>query len=505
MNRLQRYFFFIGFDVLFVASAFYLTALFRGQNLADYIVQYRTPIAVFGTVWILGSLVGRKYSIRRDMSMNEATKAVFATNVILLLVVTAVILYGGLDYSRAVLIGAMVFTTAFELLATYVYTLDRELTRTGKLREAYEEKPPLPVEEELERSVQEWRMDTALHDSIIEEAGEGAFSFIRRQLGDHPGETLFISTTTRFNILAQPENFYKNIVNLHRVNDIQFINKFFEAVNERLPAGGLYIDCVETQVQRKARLLAKYPPLLNRIYYPLDYVFKRVFPKLPVTKQIYFLLTRGNNRVLSRAEALGRLYSCGFEVLADTASNGRMYFAARKIKEPAFDMKPTYGALVKLRRYGKGGEVIGVYKMRTMYPFAEYLQGYLYDREGLAEGGKFKDDFRVTGMGKFMRKLWLDEFPMFLNVFKGEMKLVGVRPLSKHYFNLYTEELRQRRINFKPGLVPPFYADMPKSLEEVMESESRYLDAYEKSPFRTDLKYFWLAMVNIFFRHARSN
>jgi lipopolysaccharide/colanic/teichoic acid biosynthesis glycosyltransferase len=505
MSKARKYAVFVGFDLIFIFLAFILTSFFRGSEPFRFASTYELPIITFSAVWIAGSILGRKYSISRDMSMNQATKAVFRTNVLLLLVVTAVILWARFDYSRSVLIGAMVFTTAFELLATYLYTLDRELGRFSRKKEAFEDQPRLEFDEELERSVQEWRMDTALHDSIIEESGEAAFSFIRKHLGNHPGQALFISTTTRFNILSQPEGFYRNIVNLHRVNDIQFINKFFEAINERLPAGGLLIGCVETQKQRKTRLLGKYPPLLNWIYYPLDYVFKRVFPKLPVTKQIYFLLTRGNNRVLSKAETLGRLYSCGFEVIGEADSNGKLYFAARKVKDPVFDMNPTYGPLVKLRRHGRGGEMIGVYKMRTMYPFAEYLQGYVYEKEGLAEGGKFKDDFRITGLGRFMRKLWLDEFPMFINVFKGEMKIVGVRPLSRHYFNLYTEDLQQRRINYKPGLVPPFYADMPKSLDEVMASERKYLDAYDAAPFKTDMRYFALAMYNIFIKRARSN
>jgi hypothetical protein len=505
LTKTGRYILFVGFDIIFLAVAFALTSLFKGGGLLRFYNAYETPILTYSAVWLLGSYLGRKYAIKRDMGMNEATKAVFRTNVILLLVITAVILYAQFEHSRGVLLGAMVFTTAFELLATYVYTLDIELGKSSRRKEALEELPRLEFEDELERSVEEWRLDTALHDSIIEESGEEAFAFIRRQLGEHPGETLFISTTTRFNILAQPEDFYRNLVNLHRVNDFQYINKFFEAVNARLPAGGMFIGCVETQLQRKKRLLEKYPPLLNWIYYPLDYVFKRVFPKLPLTKQVYFLLTRGNNRVLSRAEALGRLYSCGFEVLGETDSNNRLYFAARKIKEPAFDMNPTYGPLVKLRRHGKDGKIIGVYKMRTMYPFAEYLQGYVYQQDGLAEGGKFKDDFRITGLGRFMRKLWLDEFPMFLNLFKGDLKLVGVRPLSKHYFGLYAKDLQRRRTQHKPGLVPPFYADMPKSLEEVMESERRYLDEYERAPLRTDCRYFCLAMFNIFIRRARSN
>jgi lipopolysaccharide/colanic/teichoic acid biosynthesis glycosyltransferase len=140
-----------------------------------------------------------------------------------------------------------------------------------------------------------------------------------------------------------------------------------------------------------------------------------------------------------------------------------------------------------------------------MHPFSEYLQDYVFKRNNLEKGGKFKDDFRVTTIGKILRKFWLDELPMIYNMLKGDMKLVGVRPLSRQYFGLYTEELKAKRNKFKPGLIPPFYADMPKTLEEIMDSEMRYLTTYEKRPFRTDWKYFWKAMYNIFIKRARSN
>jgi lipopolysaccharide/colanic/teichoic acid biosynthesis glycosyltransferase len=140
-----------------------------------------------------------------------------------------------------------------------------------------------------------------------------------------------------------------------------------------------------------------------------------------------------------------------------------------------------------------------------MHAYSEYLQEYVYFKNDLKAGGKFKDDFRITTEGKIFRKFWLDELPMIINLFKGNMKLVGVRPLSKHYFNLYSEELKRKRIQYKPGLIPPFYADMPATLEEIMDSEMRYLESYEKNPFTTDLKYFFRAWYNIFLKHARSN
>jgi hypothetical protein len=84
------------------------------------------------------------------------------------------------------------------------------------------------------------------------------------------------------------------------------------------------------------------------------------------------------------------------------------------------------------------------------------------------------------------------------------MKLVGVRPLSRQYFGLYKDDLKERRIKYKPGLIPPFYADMPDDLESIQASELKYLDSYDRHPFLTDLRYFFKSWWNILFRHARS-
>jgi lipopolysaccharide/colanic/teichoic acid biosynthesis glycosyltransferase len=223
-----------------------------------------------------------------------------------------------------------------------------------------------------------------------------------------------------------------------------------------------------------------------------------------VTKKIYFALTNGRNMVLSRAEMLGRLYSCGFSIVAESFIKPYSYFVVKKIKKPAFDTNASYGPIYRMKRIGKNGKIIKVYKFRTMHPYSEYLQEYVYETNKLDEGGKFKNDFRITEMGRFFRKFWLDELPMFYNLIKGDLKLFGVRPLSEHYLSLYTEGLIQRRRKYKPGLVPPYYVDMPKTIEEIMASEEKYMDAYDKTPFTTDFKYFFKAMGNILFKKARS-
>lgn len=342
-------------------------------------------------------------------------------------------------------------------------------------------------------------------DLVKREAGEEAFELIAKYVELSEKVTFFTSTTTRFNIDKIPTGNYNNIVNLHRINDIRRINKFFESVNAKLPDGGIFIDNVETYVRRKARILRKFIFPFNWLHYTFDVFVTRVLPKLPVIKKVYFSFTRGRNRVLSRAETYGRLYSCGFEIIETRDIGDVQYFICKKVKAPLYPDHPTYGPIVKLKRRGKDGMMFNVYKLRTMHAYSEYLQEYVYNNNSLQEGGKFKDDFRITTEGKFFRKFWLDELPMFINIIRGEMKLIGVRPLSSHYFDLYSEELKAKRIKYKPGLIPPFYADMPTTLEEIMESEMAYLEAYEIHPFRTDLKYFFKAWYNIIFKKARSN
>jgi len=128
----------------------------------------------------------------------------------------------------------------------------------------------------------------------------------------------------------------------------------------------------------------------------------------------------------------------------------------------------------------------------------------VHRQSNLESGGKFKNDFRIAGSRAFLRKLWLDELPMLINLFRGDLKVVGVRPLSQHYYSLYSKELQEKRIKYRPGLVPPYYADMPKTLEEIQATELRYLEAYEKHPIRTQWRYFWKAFYNIVFKKARS-
>lgn len=309
------------------------------------------------------------------------------------------------------------------------------------------------------------------------------------------------------NFLASYRDRHPNFFYSHRkLNLIRHLNIFLNKVNEELADGGYLMCHARTAVLKKQLILQKFPPVINRVAYFIHYIWHRVFPKLKLTKGLYFAITKGHNRTYNRVEILGRLYRAGFEVIDEGFRYGEFFVLARKAKAPIWDDEPSCGPLIKLQRVGKDGKLIGVYKFRTMYSYSEYLQPYVYQYVGLQDGGKFADDYRVNGWGRFMRSCWLDELPMFINVLKGQMKLVGVRPLSRHYFSLYTPEMQQLRIKVKPGLFPPFYyeKETPHTVEDVQASERRYIEAYLQHPFHTDWRYFWGSLANILFHHKKS-
>ena len=307
------------------------------------------------------------------------------------------------------------------------------------------------------------------------------------------------------NIDYLPERNLQLLINLCRINDIKLLNNYLIEVNKKLMNDGIFIGNLETSYLHHQTYLKKYPYYFAQLFYFIDFLWNNLFARIPLLSFIYLLLTGDNKKALSLAEGLGRLYYSGFEVLHLKIIDNRMFFIAKKAKESLNNGEVSTGLIFKMKRLGKDGKPIFVYKLRTMYPYAEYLQEFIYEKFNLKEGGKFKNDFRITTWGNILRRLWLDEIPMLYNWIKGDLKLVGFRPLSNQYFCLYKKELKQKRLKYKPGLIPPFYADIPKTFDEIMESEERYLNSYEKNPIKTDIYYFLKCFKNILFNGIRSS
>jgi lipopolysaccharide/colanic/teichoic acid biosynthesis glycosyltransferase len=331
-----------------------------------------------------------------------------------------------------------------------------------------------------------------------------ALKLIQRYTDIDSDTTAILDTTNYFNVRSYPLKM-RALVNFGLINQMRYINKFFEEVNAVLEVDDVFICRGETIVGRKERLQIANYPLLGKLYFMLEFLLLRVIPKLWGFKKVFFWLTRGRIRLISKAEILGRLYSCGFELIEYRNIDGELYIVCRKRANPDFNMEPSYGPLFKMKRLGKGGRIIGVYKFRTMHPYAEYLQDYVINLNGYAGSGKPKDDFRLTPWGRLFRKYWIDELPQLINVLKGEMKLVGLRPISERYAQDIDPEFLKERLQYKPGCIPPYVSlNRASSVSEVIQAEKEYINAKKQNPYTTDLKFFFQALFNIVFRQKRS-
>jgi lipopolysaccharide/colanic/teichoic acid biosynthesis glycosyltransferase len=427
------------------------------------------------------------------------------------------------EFSRFIILGSLSIFAVFENFVVTIYYLIKRGRKTDEVEIDYFKAPlveyhPLDIEEPIKKRVRE-RYDVPgvkhpanyvreqLKKLYLSKFPE-VFKFLDSNInlkGIDIMRSMVIFTANPYNIEIIKDNYLLFFLNLQEMNNHRRINKYLIEVNRKMKKGSVAVGRFQSLVQSRERIYDKYPFVVARTMQFLQFLFKRVMPKLPILKSIYFAFTKGKKRIISKAEALGRIYFCGFKVVALAEIGFFTWFIAAKVGKPQGDKNPSYGPLFKQKRVGKGKKIFYMYKMRTMHPYSEYIHQYIYDHHHLDDTGKIKDDFRITGWGRVFRRVWLDEWPMIINWLKGHVKLVGVRPLSETFFATYPNDLKKDRILQKPGLIPPYYVDMPDSIEEVWESERKYLQKYQKRPFRTDFVYFFKALNNILFRHAKSS
>jgi len=317
-------------------------------------------------------------------------------------------------------------------------------------------------------------------------------------------ETTVLDTHTLYNLQILDDSSKTLIINMHPANDFGRINTYLVEVYKKLINGGYFIGNKTTLRTHHERIYRKYPQFIAHVIYAINFITHRILPKISFINLFYFAVTKGRNRLISNTEMLGRLSYCGFRIINFTEINRLYYFIAQKYKTPSRDTSPSYGPIIKLKRIGAHGRYLEIYKFRTMHPYSEYIQDFVYAQNQLQNNGKIKNDYRLTQWGKVMRKYWIDELPQIFNLIRGDLKLVGVRALSFHYYNLYPRDVLKLRMKCKPGIMPPYYADMPKSFDEIVDSERQYLLRYQKKPFTTDLIYFFKIINNILFKNARS-
>lgn len=144
----------------------------------------------------------------------------------------------------------------------------------------------------------------------------------------------------------------------------------------------------------------------------------------------------------------------------------------------------------KQLRPGRYGHPFKMIKFRTMK--------YVFDEQGVP----LPDGHRLTRLGKFLRSTSLDELPELWNVLKGDMSLVGPRPLLMEYLQLYSTE-QQRRHEVKPGITGWAQVNGRNSLswDEKFRLDVWYVD---NQSFWLDIKILWMTIKKVLVREGVS-
>lgn len=150
-------------------------------------------------------------------------------------------------------------------------------------------------------------------------------------------------------------------------------------------------------------------------------------------------------------------------------------------------------ALFKQSRLTKGGKVFSMYKFRTMIENAENMGTGLFN---------YADDFRVTKVGKFLRKTSLDELPQLFNIIKGDMSIVGPRPPVHYELGDYKKLSKEykKRFTVLPGItgLAQVSGRNEISWDEKVKYDNHYIDLFKKYGILLDLKIIFLTIVNVF-------
>lgn len=495
----------IAADIIILAMSYVLMTMLKPAGLKEYVPSHLTFFMVLVLLWIIVSVISGKIGRGLIINLRTLVYRVITCNLIAISI-AALFMFGirDLGYSRMVVFGTAITATVLELVVGILWIAFRKapLMNPAEIRlsekEMVEQSHPGPGNV----SEPDPQLTMRLQEGCSRERAEALSSMVSMEESSH---LAIVSTSEVFNIHNLAPGDYTCIINLRPMNGIRGLDEFLDAVNARLTGDGIFLCSVETLEQRSRRLQHKYSPVLYYLFAVPDFFIRRVIPRLRVTRGLWQVLTHGANPPFSRAEALGRVCRAGFSIKQERFAGNMLCIKAQRKSMPLYANGNGYGLIIRLPRIGRDGQVFNVYKLRTMHPYSEFIQDYVYNLNDLEEGGKLKHDFRITGWGRFARRIWLDELPMIVNILKGDIKIFGVRPLSNHYFNLYNDDIRDRRIRYKPGLLPPYYADMPTGLDAIQLSEMRYFDSWDKNPVGTDIRYFWKSVYNIVFRNVRSN
>lgn len=146
----------------------------------------------------------------------------------------------------------------------------------------------------------------------------------------------------------------------------------------------------------------------------------------------------------------------------------------------------------KQGRLGRNGKVFSIYKFRTMIENAENMGTGLFN---------YKDDFRVTRVGKFLRLTSLDELPQLYNILIGDMSFVGPRPPVTYELGKFEDlnEEQKKRFIIKPGItgLAQISGRNELSWDDKIKLDNIYIEELKRFGFMIDLKIILLTIYKV--------
>lgn len=178
-----------------------------------------------------------------------------------------------------------------------------------------------------------------------------------------------------------------------------------------------------------------------------------------------------------------------FDVILSAAA---LIFLSPLLLIAAIAIKLEDGGPVIYKRYcvGRNEKKYIMYKFRSMKVNAEELITFFdeHQKEKYYSGVKLEDDFRITKIGKILRKTSIDELPQFFTVIKGDMSLVGPRPVIEREAMAYGER-KEKLLSVLPGITGIWQTEgrgkVPYLSQEAMEMQLLYID---KCDWKFDIK-----------------
>ena len=156
----------------------------------------------------------------------------------------------------------------------------------------------------------------------------------------------------------------------------------------------------------------------------------------------------------------------------------------------ALKLTGEHDIFYKQIRVGKGGKDFGLLKFATMLRDSPNLPGGLYTS---------KNDPRMLPMGKFLRKTKINELPQLINIFMGQMSIIGYRPTVRQHYEAYPEQFRSKLVNSRPGLSgigSIVFRNEEEILQQFIDKKSFHQNVI--NPYKAELEAWYTEHQNLY-------